>query len=105
MSSREQAMAYAIAVMLNVSDVSDKICQIVLKMHYRQPISIKTLWYIYREELEHLRNYDNIICEQMFRSAYNAELLVENLIVGESTYIQIEKAIKEYCLINSTLNV
>ena len=100
MSSREQAMAHAIDVMLNVSDVSDKICQIVLKMHYRQPISIKTLWYIYREELEHLRNYDNIICEQMFRSAYNAELLVENLIVGESTYIQIEKAIKEYCLIN-----
>lgn len=100
MSSREQAMAHALDVMFDVSEVFDKLYNIVVKAHYRQPISIKTLWYIYHEELEHLRHYDNVICEQMFRSAYSAESLIENLIVGESTYAQIETAIKEYCAIN-----
>ena len=96
MSSREEAMKYALEYLCERTDVSKLVGDIIYREYYSKPISLKSLWFIYRNEIMNLRNYDAVICEQLFRRPYNCDCQLDNLIVGVSSYAEILDAVKQH---------
>ena len=99
----EEVLAYAEKLLMGDERVYNTIRCSVLKKYRDKPISVKTVWFLYYEELQKLEGYDSKICNTLFRNTDYKECPISSLKIGEASKEDISEAVAEYAK-NSNLS-